>query len=289
MTTFLMSPPSPDWHIAGGANPTSRQRAVTDPRRAFAEWQTLARALDARGAQIAVLPPDPAHPLTGLVYTSNAGQLFAAPRRFRLAQMSAAHRREERAQLERFFQDLGIAVEHAENPWEGQAEICTDGEHYLLSWGVRSAPESVEEVQASLPAGARALGVQLRSPFTHGDTCLCFLRHPDGKRVLLVYPGALLGTSLRELETFLGSAAEVLPISEADALAQACNSLCVNGQVLTQGGVSRTLREALQARGFRVEALDLPELSGKGGGALRSLVNDLGALEIPPHYRWRPA
>jgi N-dimethylarginine dimethylaminohydrolase len=284
MTSYLLSSPSPAWRIVGGANAASRRRAVTDPVRALAEWRRLADAITAHGGQVAVIPPPEDSSLTGLVYTSNAGHFFAPSRRFLLAQMSAAHRREERSYWENFFHAAGVSVSQAEHPWEGQAELNTNGTHYLLTWGVRSAPESVDEVRALLPEETPALGLQLRSPFTHGDSCLCFLRRPGGSALLLVYPGALLGGSLRELSDFLGDSAEVLPISEADALAYACSALSVEGTVLLPGGVSAELRESIARRGFAVEVLDLPELAGKGGGGLRALVNDLGDLPVPAGY-----
>src|SRR5262245_453603 len=118
MPTFLLSYPGPAWRIIGAGNFRSEQRSVTDPRKARAEWLRLADTLAGLGAEVAVLPPTPHEPpLTGLVYTANAGQLFFGPTRFRLSQMTAAHRREEVDVMARFFLDLGVPVERAEHPW----------------------------------------------------------------------------------------------------------------------------------------------------------------------------
>lgn len=286
MSTFLLSYPGPTWRIVGAGNFLSQQRAEVDPKKARAEWVRLADALSALGAEVAVLPPpslDP--PLTGLVYTANAGHLF--PGRYRLSQMTAAHRREELDVIARFFSGLGIPVDRAEHPWEGQAELLHDGKgRYLLTWGVRSAPESVEEVRALLPEDAKVRGVQIKPPFYHGDTCLGFFRHPKGHALLLVYPGALIDTTCADLESFFGPEVEVYPIQEQDALLYACNSLCVNGTVLTLPGLSSGLLEAIRKRGFTVEELSFDELFKKGGGGPRALVNFLGDLAIPEEARY---
>jgi N-dimethylarginine dimethylaminohydrolase len=286
MSTFLLSYPGPTWRIIGAGNFRSQSRAETDPRRALAEWVRLADALVSLGAELAVLPP-PEHepPLTGMVYTANAGQLFQA--RFLLSHMVAAHRQEEGNFLGPFLSGLGLRVERAEHPWEGQAELTTDGAgRYLLSWGVRSAPESAVEIGALLPAEAKILRVQIKPPFYHGDTCLGLFRHPEGRALLLVYPGALLGKTPADLERFFGPDVEVLPIQEQDALAYACNSLAVNGTVLVPRGLSAGLHEALRGRGFEILELGLDELFGKGGGGPRALVNNLGGFSIPEQVRY---
>jgi N-dimethylarginine dimethylaminohydrolase len=289
MATFLLSYPGDGWRIVGAENFRSERRAPTFPRQARAEWLGLADAITAAGAEVAVLaPPAVEPPLTGLVYTANAGHLFSGPRRFRLSQMTSAHRREEPLVLARFLADAGVPVERAEHPWEGQAELLTDeAGRYLLTWGVRSAPESVDEVRAALPEDARVLGVRLRPPFYHGDTCLGLFRRPGGGFLLLVYPGALLGTTAAELARFFGPDVEVYPVGEEDAHLYACNSLAVGGALLAVRGLSAGLLEALKRRGFEIVELALDELFGKGGGGPRALVNRLGELQIPEASRYK--
>jgi hypothetical protein len=55
--TFLMSYPSPTWHIRGGENFRSRERAATNPRAAMREWLKLCDAIVAAGGRILVMPP----------------------------------------------------------------------------------------------------------------------------------------------------------------------------------------------------------------------------------------
>lgn len=286
MTTFLLSYPSKSWRIIGAKNPHSEERPQTSAKQAKIEWVRVADALVGAGAEVVVLPPPEIEPpMTGLLYTANAGQLFD---RFRLSQMTAAHRREESAVLSQFLEGLGIETERAEHPWEGQAEIITDGSgRYLLTWGVRSSPESVEEVQAALPQGSSSLGVRIRPPFYHGDTCLGFFQNSAGRSVLLVYLGALLDKTREELESFVGPDTEVYPILEQDALLYACNSVCINGTLLHPKGLSQGLLSALQQRGFRLVEVPLDELCGKGGGGPRALVNRLGDISVPSELRYQ--
>jgi N-dimethylarginine dimethylaminohydrolase len=276
---FLMSPPAPGWRIMGGANYKSIARAAVNPRKALEEWLKLADAITSAGAEIAVLPaPEPPGLLTGLMYTANAGWLLA-PDRFRVAHLSVAHRRAEQAYLLAAIpRVLGVQVEPAASIWEGQADMCTLGPAtVLLSYGVRSAFESVAEVRAAMPA-VRIQVARLREPFFHGDTCMDVLETGSGK-LWLAFPGAFASTEeYQTARTFAESEAEVLEISEADALGYACNSLSLGRTLLAPDGLSADLTAKLSARGIEIRFLDFAELFGKGGGGPRCLVNELRGL-----------
>jgi N-dimethylarginine dimethylaminohydrolase len=108
-----------------------------------------------------------------------------------------------------------------------------------------------------------------------------------GDTVLIAFGGALVDRTLPELRTFCGDKVEVLAIDEADCLAYAANSLCVNGTILMPTGLSTGLRGNLAKRGFTIEELELGELFGKGGGGPRCLVNELRGFvltEDAPDY-----
>jgi N-dimethylarginine dimethylaminohydrolase len=229
------------------------------------------------------MPPPEGTPLTGLMYTANVGELFhhGDDWTFTLSKMSVAHRQGEAARVRAFLEEAGLRCNESPHVWEGQADVCPlPGNRFLLSWGVRSVHESVDDMRQRLPQGARVLDVQLRQPFFHGDTCLDPLVNRGGDCVLLAHGGALVNRTLPELRSFLGTYAEVLPVEEEDALAYACNSLCVNGTVLAPVGLSTSVRANIVKRGFVVEELDLPELFGKGGGGPRCLVNQLRGFVI---------
>jgi N-dimethylarginine dimethylaminohydrolase len=289
--TFLMSYPPARWTIRGGANFRSKARAATHPRAAMHEWLALCDAITRHGGRILVMPAGDADPpLTGMVYTANAGAMFKVGDRWTwmLPNVAVEHRRDEKERIAAFWAEAGVATDDCPHAWEGQADIATlPGNRFILTWGVRSARESLDDVRRRLPPGARTLEVQLREPWFHGDTCLDAMQTPGRDTVLLAFAGALVDRTIAELRTFCTAEVEVIPIDEADCLGYAANSLCVNGAALTPSGLSTGLRGQLARRGFTIEELELPELFGKGGGGPRCLVNELRGFvltEEAPDY-----
>lgn len=268
-----MSYPPARWHIRGGSNFRSVTRQTTDPRGAAQEWLVLADSIEEAGARVVVLPPPAVEPpLTGMVYTANAGAFF--PGGFTTSKMWAEHRIAETLHVAGFFESLGVPVSHASHVWEGQADICTlPDNRYILTYGVRSVAESAGEVRERLPQGARVLEVQIRDPYFHGDTCMALLRAPGGP-VLLLCHEAIVAPSVDEIVGF-AEGIEVIRVSEADTLAYACNALAVGERWLAPQGLSGELRRAVGERGLEVVELDLSELFGKGGGGPRCMVNEL--------------
>lgn len=280
MQTYLMSYPTPRWRIRGGNNFRSELRAATNPRSALGEWLALADAITDAGGWVMVLPPPDDGDHTGMIYTANAGQLFAG-RRFVVSRMQSRHRADEAPAIAAFARKLRLTVEQTTATWEGQAEICAlPGNRFILSFGVRSDEASVDEIRRFLPAGAEVLTVRLRQPFFHGDTCLAALDTPKGGPVLLACPEALVDRSLYDLQQFARDV-EVLPVDEADARAYACNALAVGERWLHPRGISTVLTSRLARRGLVPVELELAELFGKGGGGPRCLVNVLGTLPLP--------
>jgi N-dimethylarginine dimethylaminohydrolase len=146
---------------------------------------------------------------------------------------------------------------------------------------VRSTSESVDEVVSLLPDGQDHRSVRLREPFFHGDTCMNLLA--GSTPTFLVLPSAFATPDeYRKAREAASAVAEVLEITEADALAYACNSLGLGDEVLIPTGLSEELRRTLSRRGYRLRQLNFAELFGKGGGGPRCLVNDLGIAASQP-------
>ena len=194
------------------------------------------------------------------MYTANAGWLVAA-NRFKVANLSVAHRRAEQAYLLGTLPGLlGLSAEGTAALWEGQADMGTLGpSSVILSYGVRSAFESIAEVRALIPSSVRTQAARLRQPFFHGDTCMDLIETRSG-RAWLVFPGAFASR-----EEYLGARAfaegeaEVIEVSEADALAYACNSLSIGRTLLAPAGLSDELVSSLIGRGVDLRALDFGE------------------------------
>lgn len=283
--TFLMSYPGSDWHIRGGENFRSQGRAAANPRRALGEWLALCDAILRAGGHVLVMPPAREQPLTGMIYTANAGQLFHIGDDwvYLVSKMAVPHRQAERSHVRAFIEKAGIVAREAEHVWEGQADVQhLGGNRFICTWGVRSVRESLAEVHALLPPSARVLDLRIVDPFFHGDTCLNPLTNRSGDTVLLAHGGALHEASggLPAIRSFLGDRVEVIQVDRDDALGYACNALCVNGTVLLPRGLSTALRGQLMRRGFLLEELDFDELFGKGGGGPRCLVNELRGLVV---------
>ena len=108
---------------------------------------------------VLVVPPprEVVEPLTGLMYTANAGWL-RTPSCFRLARLTVAHRQGERAYLsDELARLFPWTIEESASLWEGQADMCRVSDALvLLSYGVRSPRESVDEVVALLARLAEA-------------------------------------------------------------------------------------------------------------------------------------
>lgn len=281
-----MSYPGTDWHIRGGENFRSRTRSATNPRQAFTEWLALADAILRAGGQILVMPPpavDP--PFTGMVYTAALGQLFGSHQNlvFMLANMAAKHRQGEAEFARSFIAELDLPTMAAQHVWEGQADLqLIAGNRYLATWGIRSQRGSLDDIRPMLQSSSHLIDLELREPFYHGNTCLNPITNRAGDAVLLAHSGALVSNSLEGLRQFMGKDVEVYPLTVDDALALACQALCVNGTLIIPTGLSSALRGHLIRRGFMLEELELPELQGKGGGGPRALVNELRGLVASP-------
>ena len=274
---FLMSPPPSGWRIVGGANYKSEARPTVNAQKALREWIALADAIVGEGGEVAVVPPAPCPtPLTGRMYTANAGWLIA-PDRFRIARLSVAHRAAERAYLGSTLGHFGWTLEESRTVWEGQADMCSLGpDAIVLTFGVRSVAESLDEVRDASAKSWHA--AKLQNPFFHGDTCMDVVDSPGGK-LWLAYPGAFASTQdYQGARSFAEQYAEVVEISEADALGYACNSLSLDNVLLAPTGLSHGLLKTLAGKGVEVVPLDFAELFGKGGGGPRCLVNELRGL-----------
>jgi N-dimethylarginine dimethylaminohydrolase len=215
-----------------------------------------------------------------MIYAANHGAYF--PRGgdplFLVSKMYVEHRKAEDTHVAAFVRDgLGIATELAAHTWEGQADIATLGPNrFILTWGVRTVHEACARVRDLLPKDAEILELKIRDPYFHGDTCMSVL--PGHPGVLMVYPGSLVDRSMDDLRAF-ASGMDVLEISEADALAYACNGLAVDQTLVMPTGLSAGLVDELGSRGYDVRSLDFGELFGKGGGGPRCLVNELRGME----------
>jgi N-dimethylarginine dimethylaminohydrolase len=252
-----------------------------------------------------VVPPDPQQP--GLVYPANAGimldvdaELPLAERRFVLANLLPT-RAGEREHYRRVLEAVGIHTERFDERFrmEGEADFFPAGDVHLLTHGRLERQRFVpalafppwkriygfrtdaraEPLLAALVAPRRVVPLELTlEAHYHGDTVLCAFG--PGRRLLLAYRAGLSPASWTRLLGLFGNA--VIELSDADAARYAANSFgLVQGseaRLLLPAGVSDRLLAQVRERGVTPIPVDVSEFLKKGGGSVKCMVGDLGAV-----------
>ena len=295
--------------VKGGANPHTRTRWGTkrsvDRALAISQWRRLHDLLRDLGVRVLVVPPDPQQP--GLVYPANAGFMLdvdAEPpreeRRFVLANLLPT-RAGEREHYRRVLEAAGIRTEGFDERFrmEGEADFFPAGDVHLLTHGSLERQRFVpalafppwkrvygfrtdaraEPLLAALVAPRRVLPLELRlEAYYHGDTILCAFG--PGRRLLLAYRAGLSPASWTRLLGLFGNA--VIELSEADAARYAANSFSLvqgnEARLLMPAGVSDRLLAQVRERGMTPITVDVSEFLKKGGGSVKCMIGDLGAV-----------
>jgi N-dimethylarginine dimethylaminohydrolase len=295
--------------VKGGANPHTRTRWGTkrsvDRALAVSQWRRLHDLLRDLGVRVLVVPPDPQQP--GLVYPANAGIMLDADaalpleeRRFILANLLPT-RTGERVHYRRVLEAAGIRTEVFDERFrmEGEADFFPAGDLHLLTHGRLERQRFVPALAfppwrrvygfrtdrralpllAALVAPRRVVALELElEAYYHGDTVLCAFG--PGRRFLLAYRAGLSPASWDQLHEIFGDA--LLELGDADATHYAANSfgLAAGGESLLvmPAGVSDRLLAQVHERGVTPMTVDVSEFLEKGGGSVKCMIGDLGAL-----------
>jgi N-dimethylarginine dimethylaminohydrolase len=298
---FLMTPPRRDWSLLGRANFRSRVADTVDPSRARAEWSALADAIVEAGGDVLVCPPNPRRPLTGMIYTAEAGECYRDDDdtwRFLLPNMAAEHRRPEADWIGGFMTGLGMRCEAIEPTWEAQGDAIRGAypRDVIHTYGrgpdARTKAEAYDAVAGKL--GDREIQLPFEAdPWFHGNTFLNVYRKPDGhggwRGLAVVCPDALSDDAYQKLVVFLGDDTRIHTISREASLGYDTNALQVGSTVISPSTLSTPTRRALSNFGLNIVDLDLGELFSKGGGAPVCLTNRLWGLSadtLPANHLW---
>jgi N-dimethylarginine dimethylaminohydrolase len=304
----LMGDPS-HFSVKGGANPHTRTRwgakRRVDRALAIRQWHRLSDVLQDLGVRVLVVPPDAAQP--GLVYPANAGfmqdvdaELARASRRFHLANLLPT-RAGEKPHYERVLAAAGIPTATIDDRYrfEGEADFFPAGDRYLLTHGAlerqRFVPAlalppwkriygfrtdaRVEEALAPLVAPKEILRIELRlEAHYHGDTVLCAFG--PGRRFLLGYSEGIAESAWSRLRAEFGD--DLISLESEDAARYAANSFALTqgGEfvLLMPDGVSERLLAQARERGVTPITVDVSEFMKKGGGSVKCMIGDLGAM-----------
>jgi len=285
--------------VHGGANPHTRNvlgiRRRVNPRMAYQQWHSLARALIAHGTEVCVIE---AHSeLSGLVYPANAGFLYplvaAVPdggstweKTFYLAHLLPT-RAAEREIYRPFIGAMGYKTADIHARFEGEADFFPAGATMLFTHGVierqrfvphlgippwkrvygfRSETAALQELQ--LIMGQRQV-VELElclEAHYHGDTVLCSFGAE--REFLLAYMNGLSMESRERLRVAFGT--RLIELSDRDAALYAANSFQVDegGKLylfMPEGSSDGLLRD-VRKRSVEPMLVNVSEFLAKGGG-----------------------
>jgi N-dimethylarginine dimethylaminohydrolase len=298
--------------VKGGANPHTRTRWGTrrrvDRERAIAQWRGLRALLEELGLRVLVVPPVAEWP--GTVYPANAGVMLdpdrplpACARRFLLANLLPT-RAGEKPHYARVLAEAGVATEDFEPGlrFEGEADFFPAAGRYLFTHGRVERQRFVPAL--ALPPWRRVYGFRtdaraeqalaprvrplpvLRIELVleahyHGDTALCAFG-PEREH-LLAYRAAIAAADWPRLAAAFGGA--LIELGEEDARRYAANAFTYtpSGQsseshLILPAGVSERLLAEVRERGVRPHTVDVSEFLKKGGGSVKCMIGDLGAV-----------
>jgi len=278
MSTYLLSYPEP------GFRPDKADANHGTALRAYQQWLDLCDHIMRAGGRILVLDPGPPSPsrkdgLADSVYAAYIGAPFLAPASgsgplFLRARGTGEPRAVADDAVCSALSRAGLAVQVAEQRWQGQAEIIVlPRNRFLLTYGPHSDPASCEQVKRLLPLGAHVLCIQMATG--SGLSGLAHLTAKGGASMLLVARNALASHTPEDIGKFIGSdTTEIHILSSEDIAAHATESLCVRGTVLMPPGTSTQLRGHLSRRGFQIVVVDVSALFGPAGGGPKTLCNE---------------
>jgi N-dimethylarginine dimethylaminohydrolase len=256
---FLLCPP--DFYDAHYLfNPHMRYTERVSFWKARRQWRRLVRTLEAAGAELEFLEPEPV--TTALPFTAD-GAFCYEPGRALVLKNDGVRGDVEPIVFTRRLSELGYVVETTPPRYrlDGGNLLRVDAGTVLagLKPGATGLGERYLAKLLARTTGARVVGVPLVDPaFLHLDMAIGVL----GGGRYLVYRDALGGGELPEPLR----SAEVVEVDRADALRFACNAVVI-GDVVVTGPVSTGLERRLGRLGLHVERVDLSEFYKAGGGA----------------------
>ncbi len=267
--SFLMTDPA-HFDVCYQINPWMRPEAWAVDRgasraAAIAASRKLADAIRAAGATIETVPA--VENLPDLVFPANGAVVL--DRRVLLARFRHPERRGEEPMFRASFKALqrcGVVDDIHELPdgvfHEGAGDAIWDIDrgYFWCGFGPRSSRGAIEVIARIFDQDAVALELASER-FYHLDTCFCPL---SGGNVLY-YPPAFTPTSLAEIRARIPEAQRIEATDEEAA------AFCVNainlGATVIMAVPPQSLCDKLEARGYRIAAVDLSPFILSGGAA----------------------
>ena len=251
---LLMCPPT-HFDVSYAINPWMDLAVPVDRARAQRQWDTLVATLQAAGAQVEIMAPQPGLP--DLVFTANLGLVDGET--FIPARMRHAERRAEPAVAERWFAQHGYAIRRLGEDvvQEGAGDALPFGETLVGGYRTRSSASSYVDIARIVDAPI--LPVELADErFYHLDIVFC----PLDRSSALVALDKFDEESARLIGALVPD-----PIVLAPDEVEAFNAnAVVVGRTVVMASCSQRLEHELRARGFEPVVVDLSEFLKSGGG-----------------------
>ncbi len=257
MTTprILMCPPD-FYGIEYEINAWMNRARPADVEMAREQWRALRQTLEAAGAKIELVDPQPGLP--DLVFTANAAIIFrdlAVPAHFKHPE-----RQGEQPHFERWLSGHGFRIERVPDDvyFEGAGDALFCGDTLFAGYRMRSDARGHQQIGALL--GCRVIPLELVDPYYyHLDTCFCPLR----PGAAIYFPNAFDDYGRQVLRELVP---ELIAVEEAEARRFACNAVVVGKTVVTNTGCTQ-LHAELKHRGFTPRETPLDEFVKAGGSA----------------------
>lgn len=251
----LMCPPD-YFGVEYEINAWMNQQRKVDHALAVEQWRRLHEIVQATGATVSLLPPQPGLP--DLVFTANAAFIFQ--QRAILSRFRHEQRQGEETHNARWLEANGFKVETlpAESYFEGAGDALFCGDTLFAGYRMRSEVSSMQTVAKSV--GVRVIPMELIAPhFYHLDTCFC----PINAETAFYFPDAFDEYGLSALKSAIP---QLIEVAADEAQHFACNAVVLNNKIIMNVGCD-SLAEKLGAEGFEVIQTPLSEFVKAGGSA----------------------
>ncbi len=258
-------------------NPWMSLKRQVDRGLACEQWKILYDFLR-NEARLDVQLIEPRPGLPDMVFTANAGTARGGT--FISSNFRSEERRGETPHFKDWFEKNGYMMYNLASDlhFEGEGDVLfADEKNAYAGYLIRSDVKSHAAVAELLDT--RIVSLELADPrFYHLDTCFC----PLDSETVVYYPGAFDSYAR---QVIAANFRDLIEITEEEAVQFACNAIVVGDCYIQPRGGGKSLRPALEARGYRVHEFDMSEFI-KAGGAVKCLVLKLEGAPETIEMNW---
>ena len=250
---YLLCPPV-FFDVVYSINPWMNPRSFVDPTRAMRQWEVLVDLYRSLGHTVELVEPAPGLP--DMVFAANSALVVDG--RVLLSRFRHRERRDEERPYREWFARHGYTeARPATHVSEGEGDFTVMGSVVLGGWGIRTAEETLREVQEMF--GRPVIGLRLvDARYYHLDTALVAL----DDETIAYYPPAFSPGSRHALE---GKFPDAIRVAGPDARVLGLNAVS-DGYHVVLPAAATGLAAQVRARGFEPVPVDVSELLKAGGG-----------------------